>query len=242
MATVGVVPMSPAVTALERLERALHPARVDEVVGAASDSDLQLLYLQARSLGRLAWVTMAIVAGHALDRADALVADGGPRTTTGAAVSAAFGVHKSEISRMGKIYRRIIKPRLAALSDEANFPIDGRSYYEVAIEAADFSGHDALDLIARAEDGIAAGGFSVRKYRQALTDDGLLPARPVDDDAQTLDTRVAEFRALLQRLAAIEDDVVSRAVETCGTDEAFVEWTTDAELLIASLIERIGRR
>jgi len=237
-----MVPVSPAVSALERLELALHPSRVDEVVAAASDSDLQLLYLQARSLGRLSWVTMAIVAGQAVERADAVVASGGPRTATSKAVALAFGVARSEISRAAKIYRRIIKPRLVALGEEANFTIDGRTYYEIAIEASEYSGQEAADLIVRAEDGLAIGGYSCRKFRQALIEDGLLPAPEGAEDGDTLDTRVAELRGLLQRMATIEDDVIVRASETCGSDEAFVEWATDAELLIASLIERIGRR
>lgn len=235
-AAVGEVPVSPAVAALERLETALHPARVDEVVAQATDDDLQLLYLQARMLGRLSWLTMAIVAGHALDRAEK-----GQLTVT--AVAESFGVHKSEISRAAKVYRRIIKPRLEAQGADARFTIDGRTYYEVAIEAADHSGEDVLVLIERAEDHLANGGYSVRRYRQDLIDDGFLPPEDEADTATNaaLDARAAALREQLMRLAKFEDDTLMRAAQLYAGDTAFVEALSDCELLLAALRERVGR-
>lgn len=248
MAAVGNAAVSPAVTALQRIEVALHPARVDAVVSAASDEDLPLIWAQSRALGRLAWVAMAIVVGHALDRTDESEAirlpnvDPHLRATT-SLVSKALGIHKSEVSRASKIYRRIIRPRIEALGEEATFTIDGRTYYEIAIEASDFSERPAMELIEIAEDALAAGSYSTRRYRQDLIDRGFLPVDEDEDEplgaSVSLDRRAEQLFAILQKLSRIEDDVVAHAAHRYHTHAKFREVATDAELAIASLQRRV---
>lgn len=197
-------------------DRALQPARVYRLVtgrdpntGArlkdalpADDEQLVRMFQQARSLNQNSWLAMAIVCGEAVSRV-------GEDRLGFRRLARALECHKSEVVRLVRVYREIIKPRIERDGDGATFPVTQMVYYTLACEAAAQSPEKsatALELFERAE--IARDGerrFTSREFRETLISEGYLKRGP-----SALEDGAARALEALRVLSEIPDDVVER--------------------------------
>lgn len=190
----------------EQIEKALNPAVVDRIAEDATDDALGVMAQQVRGLARASWTTYCIVCAHLVRRVTER--GNGKRSRKGMTeVAKLIDAHISDVSRAVQVYERIIKPRVDRDGMEAQFPVNGRTYYELASDAERHSGTPALKYLELAEDRLAAGRFSVREFRQELIDQGAIPAAVRFHDATTRSdsTRIVE---ILSALLAVHDDGV----------------------------------
>lgn len=201
-------------------ERLMHPAKVDEMLEGRTVEELGAFFRSARDLGARAWMSMAIAVGHAQASSD--YGDGALDT-----LSQHFGLHRSRIARLGKIYREIIKPRIEESGDAATFPIGEQSFFEVACEAAPIVARSPVEILAEAEDAKAEDPrYSVRRMREDL---GL-----VEDDTVAGDAK--KTLALLVKLAATRDETVNAILrEMDGEKEVVIRQVMDVVVRLLPL-------
>ncbi len=196
-------------------DRLLDPVAVSRLLHGADLGQIAAIFAKARARGQRAWMTMAVCVGEAQDaagRGDAIIER----------MASLFGLHRSRIARLGRIYREALRPRLTA-GAPASFPLAEQAWYEIATEAAGPLGRSVLDLLREAEDRKRLDPrYSTRRWKADL---GI--ASPTSTTGQ--------LGALLVRLAGIEDDAV----------EEFARGDTDRnrDLLEAAalVIDRAGR-
>lgn len=204
MAKVTQLQVAQPIVLAEEVERSFNPATVDRMAEGASDEDLSVMAQQVRTLGRVSWTTFCIVCGHLVKRA--VQRGGGKRTRRGMAeIAKTIDAHISDVSRAVSVYERIIKPRVERDGIAAQFPVNGRTYYELAADAERFSGKPALEYLEVVEDRLAGGRFSVREFRQFLIDEGAIPATTRFHDATTRDESTAALN-LMGALMKCSDD------------------------------------
>lgn len=166
----------------------LDPFAVSRLLRGADLERIAQVFEQARARGQRAWMTMAVCVGEAQEaagRGDAVIER----------MASLFGLHRSRIARLGRIYREALRPRLAA-GPPASFPLAEQAWYEIATEAAGPLGRDVLDLLGEAEERKRTDPrYSTRRWKADL---GIAPSSAAS----------GQLGALLVRLAGIEDDAV----------------------------------
>lgn len=169
-------------------DRLLDPCAMDRDLRGADIQTISVVFERARSRGQRAWMTMAVCVGHAqaqAGRGDAVIER----------MADLFGLHRSRIARLGRIYREALLPRLEA-EETPRFPLAEQAWYEIATEAALPLGRSASDLLAEAERRKREDPrYSTRRWKLDL---GITSADPDS----------TKLRGLLLRLIGVEDDVV----------------------------------
>ena len=221
------------------VERTLSPGVVDEMAARASDDELIELCAQMKTLQGVTWTTHCILIGHMLHRICERE-KGNPKTRVqnGVRVLARqLEMPKSEICRAGQVYTEILLPRIEEQGAAATFPVRGRTYYDIAVQAAHISKKPALEIFEAAEEKVIAGGYSLRAFRQELIDNGTIPASS-NVLGQTLDELGAGFKAMLVAIVATKDDVISRLVANDRSD--LTEKLAPALLLLRTIANELG--
>jgi PAS domain-containing protein len=173
---------------IELDDRLLDPVAVDRHLRGADLALIASVFERARGRGQRAWMTMAVCVGRAQ-------AQGGRGDAVIERMAELFRLHRSRIARLGRIYREALLPRLEGAGTPI-FPLAEQAWYEIATEAAGPLGRSALALLAEAEERKRSDPrYSTRRWKSDL---GITSA----------DTESAKLRALLVRLAGVEDDAV----------------------------------
>lgn len=185
---------TPAVIPAE-IERLLDPVRISTMLKDATIEELGVFFVQARDMGARAWMAMSVCVGLAQERA-------GRGDDVLGQLSQVFGLHRSRIARLGRIYRELLRERVEQQGDAATWLLPEQSWYEVAVEAAPILSRSPDDLLADAEHRkIEDPRYSIRRWK---SDIGLT----ADDDS--LDGETRKIIDLLSRLASVPDDVIER--------------------------------
>lgn len=195
-------------------------ARLAAWLEEASPEQLQAVYTRARDLHKGAWIAMAITCGVAANRtAEALTTED---------LAATFDVSKMTVSRYARIYRLILKVRIATHGDACEFALWEEAYFLLACDAERHCKKPAHEVLEIAED----GNLSIGQFKRKLIEDGLL----ADPDAGV---EVA-FKAAGPLGKVMKAIVLLSDVEKEVADEALVK-VSDVELdvgnRIASAIE-----
>ena len=138
-------------------------------------------------------------------------------------LSKIFGLHRSRVARLGRIYREILRGRISNSGDAATFVLPEQGWYEIAVEAAAQAQRSPEELLQSAEDQkLTDPRYSTRQFRQDL---GLIP----EEDS------MGRLRSLLSRLSAIDDATVRELI-------AAPDWAELEPMIAASMriLERIG--
>lgn len=185
---------TPAVIPAE-IERLLDPARISGLLANATIEELGLFFAQARELGARAWMAMSVCVGIAQERA-------GRGDDVLGQLSQVFGLHRSRIARLGRIYRELLRERVEQQGEAATFLLPEQSWYEVAVEAGPILSRSPDDLLADAEHRkMQDPRYSIRRWKDDL---GL------DRDDDSLDGELRKIIEMLSRLASTPDDVIER--------------------------------
>lgn len=120
------------------------PASIVRSLEVASLEQLRAVYKRAEAAGVRAWMVGALCVGLALERAKR-----GDRAAH--TLAQRFEVSRKTIERMASVFREIIRPRLMATGDRAQFPLACQAYYLTAVTAADVVHRPALALLELAE-------------------------------------------------------------------------------------------
>jgi len=147
---------------IAEIDRALDPWSIDRKLRGVSIDQIVSVFQEAESLGKRAWIAMAICCGVAQERAGR-----GDRILEKLAKS--FSYDRSRIVRLARAYREVIKPRLEAQGANAQFPLVERGWYETAAENAKRLGIDPLVLLEDAETkAVDNPAFTQRRWRSEL--------------------------------------------------------------------------
>jgi len=159
----GEVEIEQAVSGpIAEIDRALDPWSIDRKLRRVSIDQIVSVFQEAESLGKRAWIAMAICCGVAQERAGR-----GDRILEKLARS--FSYDRSRIVRLARAYREVIKPRLEAQGANAQFPLVERGWYETAAENAKRLGVAPLELLEDAETkAIDNPAFTQRRWRSEL--------------------------------------------------------------------------
>ena len=189
---------------IAEIDRALDPWAIDRKLREVSVDEIVSVFYEAESLGKRAWIAMAICCGVAQERA-------GRGDGMMAKLAKVFSYDKSRIVRLARAYRDVIKPRLQQQGANAQFPLVERGWYETAAENAKRLGIDPLELLEDAESkSIDNPHFTQRRWRSELgltqTKSGLVAAMKTLSEVQVSD---------IDRLAKSPDtsELVSRLRE-----------------------------
>jgi hypothetical protein len=215
------------------VERAFDPARFIEVALRTADEQLVELYQQTRRIGGVIWMSTAICCGVAMERGETRASPGSPFSID--ALARAFETHTSEISRLAKIYRLLLVPRVAEQGANATFPIRQRRYYELAGDAATYAGQPATEILAMAEDRLAVGRFTAREFKALLLKKKWLP----DNGKGTPDSSVPRVLAHLKALSLVPPDIAAAAIRKMCKGKAD-EWL-DHSAAVGRLLDLIDR-
>jgi len=196
------------------VERLLSPAHVVDLLQDATLEELAAFFAQARDMGSRAWMAMAVCVGLAQERStygdDAL-----------GQLSQLFGLHRSRIARLGRIYRELLRERITHEGDAATFVLSEQSWYEVAVEAAPIVRRSPDELLADAEARkLDDSRYSIRRWKDDLGLDG--------DDS--LDGEAKRVLGLLVKIASMPDDVIEAIHRTSGPDTLATIRTAHAAL------------
>lgn len=211
-------------------ESTITPAKLAATAAVAGGVELQSMWRQAYSLHQASWVAMAIIAGEACARIG--TREPGQEPITLDDVAALFEKHRTYISKMARVYEMILKPRIDVQGENATFPIE-QSFYELACDAAKFTGRSALEFIDEAEDIKSGERLTVREFRQLLLDKGSLPKTEAPNGSNALAARLA---ASLQDIVGTPDDVQDAAIKILADD--LPEVLTGVE----AVVERMRKR
>lgn len=193
---------------IAEIDRALDPWGIDRKLREVPVEEIINVFYEAESLGKRAWIAMAICCGVAQERS-------GRGDAVMDKLAKAFSYDKSRIVRLARAYREVIKPRLAQQGANAQFPLVERGWYETAAENAKRLGVEPLALLEDAESkAIDNPHFTQRRWRSELgltqTKSGLISAlRTISevepDDIRKLATE-KDLQELVERVHAILDN------------------------------------
>jgi hypothetical protein len=197
---------------IAEIDRALDPWRMDRKLREVSVDEIVSVFYEAESLGKRAWIAMAICCGVAQERAGR--GDGMMEK-----LAKAFSYDKSRIVRLARAYRDVIKPRLEQQGSNAQFPLVERGWYETAAENAKRLGVDPLELLEDAESkSVDNPHFTQRRWRSELgltqTKSGLIAAMKTLSEVDRSD---------IDRLARSEDtkELVGKLQSLFAAGEGF---------------------
>ena len=159
---------------IAEIDRALDPWGIEKKLREVPVEEIISVFYEAESLGKRAWIAMAICCGVAQERA-------GRGDAVMEKLAKAFSYDKSRIVRLARAYRDVIKPRLAQQGPNAQFPLVERGWYETAAENAKRLGVEPLELLEDAEVKVVDNpSFTQRRWRSELgltqTKTGLISA------------------------------------------------------------------
>jgi hypothetical protein len=190
MSTVALEPI--ALTQIASADRAIDPVKLCR---SLQDADIEVLgaaFREAKSVGQRAWMAMTIAIGIAVERLP-------DEKRAVLQLSRSFEMHRSRLSRLSRIYRDIIKPRIKERGS-ADFFLGEMSFYIAAVDSAKRTGMSALELIEFAEEKkILDSRYSTRQFKDDIL------GRNVPDGAVSLGRQLADC---LDYVAAAPDDVV----------------------------------
>lgn len=177
-------------------EKIINPIQVKEALSSASVETISDAFKQVRVVFQGSWMSMAVCVGLAQEKA-------GVGEKVSDELSKVFEMHKSRISRLGKIYREILLPRFEERGSDAEFFIKEISYYEAAADAATRTGKKAIDLLEYAEEQkILNSKYSVRKFRDEIKEEG------PDVFSKGVNTLAGEFANKLFEVSEVQEDVL----------------------------------
>lgn len=177
-------------------EKIINPIQVKEALSSASVETISDAFKQVRVVFQGSWMSMAVCVGLAQEKA-------GVGEKVSDELSRVFEMHKSRISRLGKIYREILLPRFEERGSDAEFFIKEISYYEAAADAATRTGKKAIDLLEHAEEQkILNSKYSVRKFRDEIKEEG------PDVFSKGVNTLAGEFANKLFEVSEVQEDVL----------------------------------
>ena len=184
--------------ALANWSRALDPVQLDSSLAKLSLDELGVVYREAVDLGQRAWMALACCVGRAQEAAgygDAALEQ----------LAEHFGAHRGTIGRLGKIYRDLLLPRIAA--GQSDFVLAEKDYYLVAAEAAGALGRSPVALLEQAEEAkLRDPSYSARRFREELD---------VGDEGSTV-SEMPKLRRLIKRLASVEDSAIDELINVAG--------------------------
>lgn len=187
------------------MDRALDPFWIHTQMRTVPIGDIVGVFQEAESLGKQAWIAMAICCGVAQERA-------GRGDKILAKLARTFSYDKSRIVRLARAYREVIKPRLLAQGSNAQFPLAERGWYETSAENAVRLDRSPLDLLEEAESRVIDNpAYTQRRWRSDLglmqTAGGIGAAlkslSELDDAAMRSFCEKSENRDLVQRVVQI---------------------------------------
>lgn len=147
---------------ISEIDRALDPFAMDRRLREVPIDDILSVFAEANSLGKRAWMGMAIACGVAQERSGR-----GDGVLTQLARS--LGYDRSRVVRLARAYRDVISPRLKAQGPAAEFPLAEKGWYETAAESASRLGIDPLALLEDAEaKAIDNPNFTQRVWKSQL--------------------------------------------------------------------------
>ena len=147
---------------ISALDRALDPWMIDKRLREVSVDEIVSVFYEAESLGKRAWIAMAICCGVAQERAGR--GDGMMEK-----LAKVFSYDKSRVVRLARAYREVIKPRLEMQGSNAQFPLVERGWYETAAENAKRLGREPLALLEDAESKVVDNPrYTQRRWRSEL--------------------------------------------------------------------------
>lgn len=175
-------------------ERLFQPARVADLLKDATVEELGCYFQQARELGSRAWMAMAVCVGLAQEKST-----WGDDTL--GQLSTLFGLHRSRIARLGRIYRELLRDRIQREGEAATFLLPEMSWYEVAVETSPQVSRSPDDLLAEAEDRkMEDPRYSIRRWKDDL---GL------EREDGSLESEIRAAIKHLMEIASAPDDVIS---------------------------------
>ena len=193
------------------VDRVINPVEVKEALGSATVETIAEAFKQVRDVFQGSWMSMAVCVGLAQEKA-------GPGESVTEELAKMFEMHKSRISRLGKIYREILLPRFEELGKDAKFYLKEISFYEAAADAATRTGEPAIKLLEIAEENkINNPKYSVRKFRDEIK---LENNSKYEKGAMSL---ALDFANSLSEIATTPDDVIATFLENAVNAEGWVE-------------------
>ena len=207
-------------------ETIINPIQVKDALYGANVETISEAFKQVRTVFQGSWMSMAVCVGLAQEKA-------GVGEKVSEELSKVFEMHKSRISRLGKIYREIILPRFEERGGNTEFFIKEISYYEAAADAATRTGKKAIDLLEHAEEQkILDSKYSVRKFRDDIKEEG------PDVFQKGLTTIAGEFANKLHAISEVEDDVLDTFLGNLANPDG---WKNIAKK-VSEISHKIGNR
>lgn len=207
-------------------ETIINPMQVKDALSGASVGTISEAFKQVRTVFQGSWMSMAVCVGLAQEKA-------GVGEKVSEELAKVFEMHKSRISRLGKIYREIIVPRFEERGSDAEFFIKEISYYEAAADAATRTGKKAIDLLEHAEEQkILNSKYSVRKFRDDIKEEG------PDVFQKGLSTLAGEFANKLYEVSSVEDDVLEAFLANLANPKGW----RDIAAKVNNISSKIGSR
>lgn len=207
-------------------ETIINPIQVKDALRGADVATISEAFKQVRTVFQGSWMSMAVCVGLAQEKA-------GVGEKVSEELAKVFEMHKSRISRLGKIYREIILPRFEERGGNTEFFIKEISYYEAAADAATRTGKRAIDLLEHAEEQkILDSKYSVRKFRDDIKEEG------PDVFQKGLTTLAGDFANKLFSISEVEDDVIETFLLNLANPKG---WKSVAKK-VAQISERIDSR
>lgn len=193
------------------VDRIINPIEVKESLSSATVETIAEAFKQVRDVFQGSWMSMAVCVGLAQEKA-------GPGEAVTEELAKMFEMHKSRISRLGKIYREILLPRFEQMGKDAKFYIKEISFYEAAADAATRTGESAISLLEIAEENkINNPKYSVRKFRDEIK---LESGDKYSKGAMSL---ALDFANSLSEIATTPDDVIATFLENAVNAEGWFE-------------------
>ena len=193
------------------VDRMINPVEVKQSLEQASVEVIAEAFKQVRDVFQGSWMSMAVCVGLAQEKA-------GPGEAVTEELARLFEMHKSRISRLGKIYREILLPRFQEMGPDAKFYLKEISFYEVAADAATRTGESAIKLLEIAEENkINNPKYSVRKFRDEVSVES---NSKYEKGAMAL---AADFAHNLSEIATAPDDVIAAFLENAVNADGWIQ-------------------
>ena len=201
------------------VDRIINPVEVKESLDGPTVETIAEAFRQVRDVFQGSWMSMAVCVGLAQDRA-------GPGEAVTEELAKLFEMHKSRISRLGKIYREILLPRFEQMGKSAKFYLKEISFYETAADAATRTGESAIKLLELAEENkLNNPKYSVRKFRDDIKLDN---GGKYEKGAMSL---ALDFANSISEIATTPDDVIATFLENAVNPEGWVEIAKKIKLI-----------
>ena len=208
------------------VDRIINPVEVKDSLSSATVETIAEAFKQVRDVFQGSWMSMAVCVGMAQEKA-------GPGEAVTEDLARLFEMHKSRISRLGKIYREILLPRFELLGKDAKFYIKEISFYEAAVDAATRTGQPAIELLEIAEENkINNPKYSVRKFRDEIKLDG---GGKYEKGAISL---AVDFANSLSEIATTPDDVIATFLENAVNHDGWIEIAQKIKIISSHIESR----